>query len=116
MSESNPESEAIQTEAEGTPETPLILPRNGWFQRLTSVLFIIFCFELGLFLLIYPWTDSWSDNYIGWMISGRYLENWHTLWDNGYFRGGLSGLGLLNLWIALAELFSMFSRRPEPPH
>ena len=29
---------------------------------LVAILFIIFCFELGLFLLIYPWTDSWTDN------------------------------------------------------
>ena len=27
------------------------------------MLFVIFCLELGLFLLIYPWTESWSDNY-----------------------------------------------------
>ena len=42
---------------------PVVPPGRGWFHRLSSVLFIIFCFELGLFLLIYPWTDAWSDNY-----------------------------------------------------
>ena len=45
-------------------------PGPGWFQRLMSVLFIIFCFELGLFLLIYPWTDGWSDNYFAWAVRG----------------------------------------------
>ena len=45
-------------------------PGPGWFQRLSSVLFIIFCFELGLFLLIYPWTDGWSDNYFAWAVRG----------------------------------------------
>ncbi len=42
---------------------PLLLPPDPtWFNRLSSVLFIIFCFELGLFLLIYPWTDAWTEN------------------------------------------------------
>ena len=41
-------------------EPPITPPGSGWFQRIMSVLFIIFCLELGLFLLIYPWTDGWS--------------------------------------------------------
>jgi hypothetical protein len=77
-----------------------------WFQRLTSVLFIIFCFELGLFLLIYPWTDGWSDNYFAWLVRG---PAWHAFWDNSYVRGGLSGIGVVNLWIAIMEVFHMFS-------
>ena len=36
-----------------TPEpdaiTPAPRPRRSWFQRLGSVLFVIFCLELGLF-------------------------------------------------------------------
>jgi len=46
------------------PPDPHIVPEGSrWFQRLGAVLFIIFCFELGLFLLIYPWTSAWTDNY-----------------------------------------------------
>jgi hypothetical protein len=26
---------------------------------------------------------------------------------NGYFRGAVSGLGMLNLWVALLEIFHM---------
>jgi hypothetical protein len=87
---------------------------RGWFQRLTSVLFILFCFELGLFLLIYPWTDGWSDNYFAWLVNGSAQLAWHDFWDNSYVRGGLSGLGIVNLWIALVEVFHMFSPRQAP--
>ncbi len=78
------------------------------------MLFIIFCFELGLFLLIYPWTDGWSDNYFAWLLRGHSQASWHAFWDNSYVRVGLSGLGIVNLWIAIMEVFRMFSR-PQTP-
>jgi len=92
-------------------EPPIVPPGPGWFQRLSSVLFIIFCFELGLCLLIYPWTDGWSTNYFASALPGAVQTAWNTFWNNGYVRGGVSGLGIVNLWIALAEVFRMFSGR-----
>ena len=86
---------------------------KGWFQRLTSVLFILFCFELGLFLLVYPWTDGYENDF-AWLLSGHMQIAWHHFWDNSYVRGGLSGLGIVNLWIALVEVFHMFSSRHAP--
>jgi hypothetical protein len=84
----------------------------GWFQRLSSVLFIIFCFELGLFLLVYPWTDAWTENYLSLLAPAQFEPAWRTLWNNSYLRGAVSGVGLVNIWIALSEVFRMFSRRP----
>ena len=85
----------------------------GWFARLSSVLFIIFCFELGLFLLIYPWTESWSDNYFSWVVSGSVQTSWHEFWNNSYVRGGVSGLGVVNVWIAILEVFRLFARKRQ---
>jgi hypothetical protein len=82
-----------------------------WFQRLSSVLFVVFCFELGLFLLIYPWTDAWTENSLSLVAPARVSATWRMLWNNSYFRGGMSGIGLVNIWIAIAEVFRMFSRR-----
>ena len=86
---------------------------SSWFSRLSSVLFIVFCFELGLFLLIYPWTDSWSDNYFAWVVSGGVQSNWHEFWNNSYVRGGVSGLGVVNVWIAILEVFRLFARKRQ---
>ena len=89
-------------------------PRHSqphWFNRLSALLFIIFCFELGLFLLIYPWTESWTANYFASFVPDRFQPEWHSLWINHYARGAVSGLGVINLWVALAELFQMFSRK-----
>jgi hypothetical protein len=88
-------------------------PKATWFRRLTTVIFIIFCFEIGLFLLIYPWTDAWSSNYFAWIAPGSMRAPWHEFWNNSYVRGALSGIGVVNLWIAITEVFQMFSRRPE---
>jgi hypothetical protein len=94
------------------PQDASLLPSGrGWFHRLSSVLFIVFCFELGLFLLIYPWTDGWGDNYFASAVPGSVQTTWHTFWNNSYVRGGISGLGVVNLWIAMLEVFRMFAAR-----
>lgn len=93
-----------------TPAPPATSPqprRANWFQRIASVLFIVFCLELGLFLLIYPWTDSWSGNYFSWIGPLKLQPVWHQLWNNSYVRGAVSGLGLLNIWVAVAEALRM---------
>lgn len=82
------------------------LPQPGapvWFRRLSSVLLIIFCSQLGLFLLVYPWTIYWSDNYFSSLL--------HEWWDNSYLRGACSGMGLLNIWVSLTEIFRLVSGR-----
>src|SRR6185437_5040053 len=84
---------------------------TGWVHRLSSVLFIVFCFELGLFLLVYPWTDAWSQNYFSWLAAKHFQSAWHEFWNNPYLRGAVSGVGLVNVWIAVTEVFRMFSRR-----
>jgi len=81
---------------------------SSWFSRLTAVVFIVFCFEIGLFLLIYPWTDAWTDNTLSLLGRGQYQIPLRQLWNDPYFRGTVSGFGILNFWIALSELFAMF--------
>src|SRR5579863_2445675 len=104
-----------------TPETRQPLPappeplpkRTGWFQRIASVLYIIFCLELGLFLLIYPWTDNWSGNYFSWIGPLKLQPYWHQLWNNSYLRGAVSGLGLVNIWVAVAEALRKYIGGPD---
>lgn len=90
------------------PESPPPPPAN-WLEKLSAVIFCIFCFEVGLFLLVYPWLDRlWSGN---WFIA-RFPALRPLLLDE-HFRGGLSGLGVLNIFIAIVETFRLrrFSRR-----
>jgi hypothetical protein len=75
------------------------------------VLLIIICLELGLFLLIYPWSDGWSDNYFAWAVRGSIQPAWHEFWTNSFVRGAISGMGAVNLWIAVTEVFRLFARQ-----
>jgi hypothetical protein len=71
--------------------------------------FVIFAFELGLFLLVFPWLRSWDLNWVP-----VHSPKFAAVWMSRYFRGALSGLGLLNIYIAVAEfirqLKSIFSQ------
>jgi hypothetical protein len=86
-----------------TVEPPVTVspPRRRWFQRVTAVLLVIFCFELGCFLVAAPWWGAfWENNYFASLLGD-------AVWANSYFRGAVSGIGVLNLYVSLAELFGM---------
>jgi hypothetical protein len=76
-----------------------------WYHKVWAVLFITFCLDIGLFLLISPWTDAW-DNF------AAYTHALRPYCDNLYVRGAISGLGVINLYISLGEVFRLrrFSR------
>jgi hypothetical protein len=75
-------------------------PRRRWYQRLGSLAWVIFCFELGAFLLVYPWMDEWSRNSIT-ALAGPLRVHW----SSPYLRGAVSGLGIVNIYIALVDLY-----------
>ena len=70
-----------------------------WHGRLLGFLLVIFALELGLFLVVFPWLKSWDLNSMRFRSPAL-----AKLWMTGYFRGAISGLGALNLYVALAEL------------
>jgi len=73
--------------------------------RLLRFALALFTLEIGLFLLIFPWRDSWTSNYFQ-----DLLPLLDVVWDNPYFRGAVSGLGLVNIYLAALE-FSYFLRK-----
>jgi hypothetical protein len=79
-----------------------------WYHKMSALLFIAFCLEVGCFLLIFPWTEYWDANFLVSVLPAapRY-------WNNMYVRGGVSGLGVVNLYICLAEILRLrrFSRQ-----
>jgi hypothetical protein len=82
-------------------------PRYRWYHKLSALVFIIFCLELGMFLLIFPWSDWWRLNYFA-----DAVPEWHRYWESAYMRGAVSGLGVINLYISFLEILRLrrFSR------
>jgi len=99
---------SLTPEPASTPPSSQASPsgsRSTRTPRLLRLCFAIFTFEIGLFLAVFPWVDIWSLNYFsGWIPA---LQN---VWDDLYFRGAITGLGLVNIYVACAEVLRVFRR------
>jgi hypothetical protein len=70
--------------------------------RLLTILYVIVCFEIGIFLFVLPWLSVWSRNY----FVGHYpLVSAIAL--NYFFRGAISGIGLADIWLAIYEMWRL---------
>ena len=88
-----------------SPEPVAVDAPKRWQGRLLTICFAIFSFEVGLFLVIFPWQDSWTLNYFQGIHPA--IEN---LWDEPSFRGFLTGLGFVNIYIALLQVIRLLRR------
>ena len=69
-------------------------------------MYIAFFLEVGLLLVVLPWSSFWERNY--------FAETWPVLQsivNNNFFRGGVTGLGVVNLCAGLADLATVLAAR-----
>ena len=72
------------------------------------LVYVALFLEVGLLLIVLPWSTFWERNY--------FVYAWPALrpvLTNDFLRGGLSGLGLVNVFAGFAELVPVFAAR-EP--
>jgi hypothetical protein len=83
-------------------------PAYRWYHRLFAVMLATACLIVGAVLLAFPWTPSWEHNYFAGVTP--FFRSW---WNNFYVRGVVSGIGVVNLYISLVEVFRLkrFSER-----
>lgn len=63
------------------------------------ILWTLICFELGVLLILVPWSGFWDRN--------AFLAHYPGLIPfllNPYTRGAVSGLGLLDIFVAISLL------------
>jgi hypothetical protein len=77
-----------------------------WLQRVFVVVYVLFCIELGLVLIILPWTQFWFSD--AWLVQWPNLRHFLRL---GFVRGAVSGLGLLDIWLGVVEAVRYRDRR-----
>ena len=73
---------------------------------LKRLLLVAYFIEVGLLLVLVPWSPFWERNY--------FLTAFPALQDivrNNYLRGGVSGLGVVNLLMGFNELASVLLAR-----
>lgn len=75
--------------------------RSGqlWARRLGLLVFVLICLELGIALIVLPWTRVWTDNNL--LLNYPSLRFWAA---NTFVRGAFSGLGLVDIWLGVWEV------------
>ncbi len=77
-------------------------------EKLTVIFFIILCLLLGFYLILAPWDalfGPWGENYLLAFLSDRSgTPVIHRVVASNWFRGGVTGLGVVNLVIAFWEV------------
>jgi hypothetical protein len=71
------------------------------------LLIIAVLIELGLLLIVVPWSAYWERNYFA-QVSPL-IE---AIVTNNYVRGAVTGLGAVNVLAALADLAALLRRKP----
>jgi hypothetical protein len=80
-----------------------------WHRRVLGCCLVVFALELGLFLLFFPWRRDWEMSWIP-----VHSPNLAAVWMSSYFRGAISGLGLLNIAVAFAEFSRLVKTLRKP--
>ncbi|MBI4907404.1 MAG: hypothetical protein HY820_27510 [Acidobacteria bacterium] len=99
MSLDSPQEQNMLHGTETPHEDPEDHSHYRWYHKAGAVLFAIFCFELGVFLLVFPWLDFWEQNFFA-----TWKPEVQQVWMNAYFRGLVSGLGLVNIFVSFIEI------------
>ena len=100
-----PTPKAVPTPPPSEPATPSARPvlveqarTTHWLHRADLFLRVMVRLYLGLILCFLPWTRLWTFN----RFFVYYASVAHVM-QSGAVRGIVSGLGLLNLWLAISE-------------
>jgi hypothetical protein len=73
---------------------------------LRRLVYVALFIEIGLLLIVLPWSTFWDENYFASVIPA--LERVFT---NNFVRGGVTGLGFVNLVAGVSELTGIFALR-----
>ena len=81
---------------------------DGMVERLTVIFFITLCLLLGFYLILSPWDTlfgPWGQNYLLVFVSDRAgIPILQRTVASTWFRGAVTGLGVVNLLIAFWEI------------
>jgi hypothetical protein len=98
------------------PEPPISSPQSAedsatapvWLQRLSLIVLVLFCVYIGAIVAVLPWMPRyWEQN--GWLLAHPALR---AVLREGWVRGMVSGVGLLDIWIGVSEAVHYRDYRP----
>jgi len=75
------------------------IPKQLGAPWIWQVLYILYCLEVGVFLIFLPWLSIWDNNYL--LFRYPAMGPWVT---NPFFKGAVLGLGIVNIIIGVQEI------------
>ena len=79
------------------PPAAVEKPPGVWLQRVWLVIYVGFCIELGLWLVVAPWRQVWTNNSL--LIDYPQVQQ---VLLNYFVRGIVSGLGIIDLGLGIS--------------
>jgi hypothetical protein len=76
---------------------------------LRRLAYIAFFLETGLLLVVLPWSSFWTRNYF--VIHWPAISPWLV---NDFVRGGVTGVGVVNLIAGIADIIPLVRNSPGP--
>jgi hypothetical protein len=75
--------------------------------KITIIVYILICFEVGILLLVLPWYSTfWDENFFLYYVTGKLNAEWIPwLMTSGYAKGIVTGIGVLNILAGLLDVF-----------
>ena len=75
--------------------------------KITVIIYILICFEVGILLLILPWYSTfWDENFFLYYVTDKLNAEWVPwLMTSGYAKGLVTGIGVLNILAGLLDVF-----------
>jgi hypothetical protein len=72
--------------------------RSPWGRRISLLIYVLVCIEVGMLLLVLPWSPVWENNAL--LLAHFELREFLQI---GFVRGAISGLGLVNVFLGIWE-------------
>lgn len=75
--------------------------------KITVIVYIVISFEIGILLLLLPWSSWWHDNFFLYFITGKLHAPWvATFLTHKAVRGAVTGIGVLNILAGIYDIFT----------
>lgn len=91
---------------DASPSPVAEVARPRWHLAILRLCLILFTTEIGIVLVAFPWMSNWESNYFR-----DFLPKGDSYWNAPSFKGAVTGLGLVNLYVALLQVAGMFRKR-----
>jgi hypothetical protein len=102
-----PTTTGLATRSPASAPAPPPLASTGlWLLRTWVVIRVAFFIELGMVLVVLPWTRGWTENHL--LLAYPQVR---FFLQNNFLRGLISGLGFIDIGFGISEAV----RYKEPP-